>query len=117
MTTTAEQTRVEKHVVSVAGNPRAAGIVCWFLIALYVAARVLQIHPGEIPMSAVVALHVLPAAAFALAHGARFYGWRGILAFVTITLLVGNVFENVGVSTGFPFGHYYFTDLMGPKLF
>src|SRR5262249_50320995 len=32
-------------------------------------------------------------------------------------LLVGNVFENVGVSTGFPFGHYYFTDLMGPKLF
>jgi putative membrane protein len=26
------------------------------------------------------------------------------------------VFETLGVRTGFPFGHYYFTDLMGPKL-
>lgn len=37
--------------------------------------------------------------------------------FVLIILMVGNVFENVGVRTGFPFGHYYFTDLMGPKIF
>jgi putative membrane protein len=31
--------------------------------------------------------------------------------------VVGNILENVGVRTGFPFGSYYFTDLMGPKLF
>jgi hypothetical protein len=46
-----------------------------------------------------------------------FYRWRGILAFLTICLVVGNIFENVGVRTGFPLGHYYFTDLMGPKPF
>jgi len=25
--------------------------------------------------------------------------------------------SNLGVRTGFPFGHYSFTNLMGPKLF
>jgi len=67
-------------------------------------------------MSLVVALHVIPPAVFALLHGSRNYGWRGILVFLALILTVGNLFENVGVRTGFPFGHYYFTDLMGPKV-
>ncbi len=67
-------------------------------------------------MLAVVALHVVPPAIFALVHGATLYGWRGILMFVAITLAIGNAFENLGVRTSFPYGHYYFTDLMGPKL-
>ena len=87
------------------------------LTVLYLCARFLQVFPGSVPMLAVVALHVLPAALFALIHGAMFYRLRGILAFIGICLLIGNVLENLGVLTGFPFGHYYFTDLMGPKLF
>jgi putative membrane protein len=67
-------------------------------------------------MLAVVALHVVPPAVFALIHGARSYGRLGILTFVAITLIIGNIFENLGVRTGFPYGHYYFTDIMGPKL-
>ncbi len=31
--------------------------------------------------------------------------------------MVGNLTENIGVVTGFPFGRYYFLELMGPKLF
>jgi uncharacterized membrane protein len=89
----------------------------WLLIALYLAARILQVYPGEIPMLAVVALHVVPLAVFALIHGAMVYRLRGILVFLAICLVIGNISENVGVRTGFPFGHYYFTDLMGPKLF
>jgi uncharacterized membrane protein len=42
---------------------------------------------------------------------------RGILFFIAVCLAVGNIFENFGVLAGFPFGRYYFTDLMGPKLF
>lgn len=68
-------------------------------------------------MLAVVALHVLPPALFALIHGAMFYRVRGILFFVALCLVIGNIFENLGVLTGFPYGRYYFTDLMGPKLF
>ncbi len=68
-------------------------------------------------MLAVVALHVLPPIVFALIHGGMFYRHRGILVFVALCAVVGNLFENLGVRTGFPFGHYYFTNLMGPKLF
>jgi uncharacterized membrane protein len=88
----------------------------WAMIAMYAFARVLQVYPGRTPILTVVAFHVLPPAAFALIHGARSYGWRGILVFIGIILVVGNAFENIGVRTGFPFGRYYFTDLMGPKL-
>jgi uncharacterized membrane protein len=92
------------------------GQAFWGLIVIYAAARFLQVFPGRVPMSVVVALHVFSPAIFALFHGARYYGWRGISAFFAFILVVGNVFENLGVRTGFPFGHYYFTELMGPKL-
>src|SRR5580658_2289824 len=85
-------------------------------IGLYAVSRVLQLFAGRVPMLAVVAFHVVPAALFALLHGALRYRLSGILAFFTICLLVAGISENVGVWTGFPFGRYYFTDLMGPKI-
>jgi uncharacterized membrane protein len=84
---------------------------------LYGIARVLQVSPGKVPIPVVVALHVLPPIVFALIHGAMFYRTRVIVIFFAICLVVANIFENLGVRTGFPYGHYYFTDLMGPKLF
>jgi len=95
----------------------ALTIGLWTLIALYAGARFLQVFPGSVPILVVVALHVVPAAVFALIHGAISYRLRGILVFFAVSLVVGNVFENVGVYTGFPYGRYYFTDLMGPKIF
>jgi len=86
------------------------------LVLLYAAARLSQAFPNKIPMAAIVALHVLPPLLFALVHGALRYGTRGILAFAGLCLLIGNLFENLSVFTGFPFGHYYFTDVMGPKI-
>ena len=96
---------------------RLAGIAMWVLLSVYAVARVFQVLPGRLPMMAVVALHVLPLLVFALIHGAMSYRMHGILIFFAICLVVGNVFENLGVATGFPFGRYYFTDAMGPKLF
>ncbi len=87
------------------------------MIGIYALSRVLQVYPGPFPMLAVVALHVFPPALFALAHGAVVHGKRGIAIFVCLCLAIGNVIENIGVTTGFPFGTYYFTDVMGPKLF
>jgi len=67
-------------------------------------------------MVAIVALHVLPPLLFALVHGVLTYGVRGIAVFTSLCVLIGNLSENVSILTGFPFGHYYFTDVMGPKL-
>jgi uncharacterized membrane protein len=88
----------------------------WLLIAVYAFARILQIYPHGTPMSAVVVLHVLPPFLFALIHGAKVYGARGIAVFVGICVVVGNFFETLSIRTGFPFGHYYFTGVMGPKV-
>jgi len=87
------------------------------LLFLFMVARILQLFAGRIPDLLIVTFHVIPPAVFALVHGARIYGSRGILIFATLCLGVGTLFESVSLRTGFPFGYYRFTDLMGPKLF
>jgi putative membrane protein len=87
------------------------------ILACYLVARVLEVAPTSIPRTAIVALDVLSAMSFALVDGARHYRLRGILVFAGLCILVGNIAENLSIATGFPFGHYYFVELMGPKLF
>jgi putative membrane protein len=88
----------------------------WALLGIYAAARASQMFPGAIPMVVVVALHVLPPLAFAVVHGARVYRLRGILTFILLSVAMGNFLENLSIFTGFPFGRYHFTDVMGPKV-
>jgi uncharacterized membrane protein len=86
----------------------------WTLLAIYAIARVLQVFPGRVPMLYIVALHVIPPALFALVHGSVRHRLHGIAVFFAIRLVLGGAVENMGVLTGFPFGHYFFTPLMGP---
>jgi uncharacterized membrane protein len=88
--------------------------ILWVLAAAYAVALVANITFGlGIPIAVVLLISV----AFALIHGAVRYGWTGLLAFVVICLVVSNVLENTSILTGFPFGHYHYTDALGPKLF
>src|SRR5882757_1991707 len=89
----------------------------WSLLFLYAVARFLQLCEGTVPMLAIVVLHVLPAAAFALVHGWITYRLRGILVFMGLCLGTASVFESISLRTGFPVVHYFFTGLMGPKVF
>jgi putative membrane protein len=87
------------------------------LLLLYLVGRVLHLLAGRIPNLLIVALQVVPPALFALIHGGRIYGRPGIVVFITLCLGVGSLAESLSLRIGFPFGHYEFTDLMGPKLF
>jgi uncharacterized membrane protein len=87
------------------------------LLLLYLIGRILQLFVGSVPSLLIVAFHVIPPALFAVIHGARIYRACGILVFVTLCLGIGALFESLSLRTGFPFGHYTFTDLMGPELF
>jgi putative membrane protein len=98
-------------------SPRAGNLALWSLLALYAAARFLPLLGDKIPVSVIAAMHIVPPLLFALLHGLLLLGRRAVAAFFLLFLVVGNVIENLGVATGFPFGHYYFTDHMGPKLF
>lgn len=88
--------------------------VLWVVVAIYAAlTAVSSLAPTAIPVSSLVLLLL----AFILVHGALRYGWGGILIFVAIALVASNILENVSILTGFPFGHYYYTGMLGPKLF
>src|SRR5579871_5645591 len=84
-------------------------------LAIYASVRGWEVASGS-PRTSIVALEVLSALAFALVDGAWHYGWRGILVFAAICTVIGNVVENVGIATGFPFGRYEFLELMGPRV-
>src|SRR5271163_2879714 len=92
---------------------RTRNLLVLFLL-LYVVGRILQLYSDRVPTLLIVVLHVLPPAAFALLHGSLLYRLRGTLVFTILCLGSGTFFESLSLRTGFPFGHYYFTDLMGP---
>ncbi|MFP5228404.1 MAG: carotenoid biosynthesis protein [Acidobacteriota bacterium] len=86
------------------------------LLIVYAGARVLQMFPGHVPTLLIVVLHVVPPALFAVIHGWRVYGMKGILVFISVCLAAGTFFESLSLRTGFPFGHYAFTGVMGPRV-
>jgi putative membrane protein len=85
----------------------------WLLVALFAGATIADVLSPSLFLT-IVQLCLM--VAFALLHGASRYGAKGITAFAVICLVVSNLLENIGVATGFPFGEYYYTDSLGPKL-
>ncbi len=85
----------------------------WLLIALFAGATIADVLAPSLLLTIVQLILMV---AFALLHGAERYGAKGILVFAAICLVVSNCVENIGVATGFPFGAYYYTDALGPKL-
>ncbi|MCE0721697.1 MULTISPECIES: carotenoid biosynthesis protein [Legionella] len=50
-------------------------------------------------------------------HGKERYGLKNLILFFIITWLVSHFFEALSIQTGFPFGHYYYDKLAGPRFF
>src|SRR6202051_1753490 len=88
--------------------------ILWVLVVVYAVVELVNpVFPLHIPLPLLVLILV----AFALIHGALRYGWSGIVVFIVVCLVVSNILENSSILTGFPFGHYHYTDALGPKLF
>lgn len=88
----------------------------WILVAIYALYVVLSLA-RLLPPTLDVNISVFLPAIFAIVHGAVRYKWSGSIVFLVNCLVISNIFENVGVMTGFPFGPYHYTDVLGPKLF
>jgi len=86
----------------------------WGLVALFAVETVAGVF---YPNLANTVLQLATMIAFMLLHGALRYRVEGIAVFAVICLVISNIFENLGVATGFPFGPYHYTDALGPKLF
>ncbi len=93
-------------------------ILSWILVAVFtVVTLVWRLVPDALPPLIAIALITLLPFVFVFVHGSANYRFRDVLVFVAIALVVSNIFENMSILTGFPFGHYYYTDGLGPKLF
>ncbi len=100
-------------------NKRQLTTLSWVLIAIYAIVTILRrsFAPNLLPVPISTALVTFVPLIFLFVHGSLNYRLRDLLVFATITLVVSNIFENMSILTGFPFGHYYYTDTLGPKLF
>ncbi len=100
-------------------NKRQLRTLSWVLIAIYAIVTILRrsIAPNLLPAPVSTALATFVPLIFLFVHGSLSYRLRDLLVFAAITLLVSNLFENMSVLTRFPFGNYYYTDNVGPKVF
>jgi putative membrane protein len=91
-------------------------IAVWLLGAIYVAIQVAQVlTKNAIPSSAFNGIITISSFSAAIVHGSIRYGWRGIGMFALLTIVIGNVLENVSIVTGFPFGWYHYSEALGPQ--
>lgn len=85
-------------------------MVFWIFLAIYLA-LVIGFAWNPTPLAQVLAAIGILAAC---AHAALCYGWKDALALVAICVAITFAMENIGVATGWPFGHYHFE--VGPDL-
>ena len=95
---------------------RSQAYLLWGMLLLYMLARFCQLYADRLPSLLIVILHVVPPAIFARVHGRILYRAKGMSIFAVFCLGFGAVAESLSLRTGFPFGHYYFTEVMGPKI-
>src|SRR5258708_35521667 len=90
----------------------------WTLVVLNVVLTLVNaVFPNHLPVRILIPILIVVPLVFALLHGAVRYQWSGIITFLVMCLVVSNLLENTSILTGFPFGHYYYTSGLGPKLF
>jgi uncharacterized membrane protein len=100
----------------VSNQPRIANALLWIFIALYVLmglARLLQNAQLQ-RLTPFISVAILMG--FAIVHGVRRYGWRHFVVFFILTFVISWSYETTSILTGFPFGHYVYSDKLGPKL-
>src|SRR5882724_10041466 len=94
-------------------NKKRVMAILWALVVVYI---VVTLANTLFSLSIPIPLILLVSVAFALIHGAVCYRWSGMVTFIVVCLVVSNILENISILTGFPFGHYHYTDLLGLKL-
>lgn len=87
-------------------------ILAWAILTL-----VVILQPGNAFARVATFLSIAMLVLFCLSHSARRFGLRPTLIMFAIAVVIANIYENLSISTGFPFGSYVHTPALGPKLF
>ncbi len=85
-------------------SPSTGEIILWLAIAGFLATAIWFSWNATPFAQALAAIFI----GSALAHAVVLYGFRRALVLFCICIAMTFVIENIGVATGFPFGHYHF---------
>ncbi len=89
----------------------------WAITALFAMFSFIKATPLAASLTALIpAISILVPTLFAALHGSRRLGLQTLLVFFVITFVVSWCLESLSIATGFPFGHYHYTERLGPKL-
>lgn len=102
--------------MSIIRNQRLGNTATWALIALYLSYVVISSLTSLLPASASSWLFVPLINAIVIVHALRMWKPRRLIIFYVWVFAVSTLIENLGVLTGIPFGHYHYTEILGPQL-
>jgi uncharacterized membrane protein len=93
-----------QETAKVADGRSLGQLACWLALAAYLA-LVIGFAWNPNPLAQALATIGIIAA---LVHAVLFYGWRDALALFAICVAITFAMENLGGTTGWPFGNYHF---------
>ncbi|HUI83485.1 MAG TPA: carotenoid biosynthesis protein [Candidatus Binatia bacterium] len=95
------------------------GWLSWPLLAIYVLwiAALKSVAARSLSIAGVQLSDQLLLAAFFVSHALAYYSGAEVAVYALSSAFIANLFENLSVTYGFPFGYYYHTALAGPRLF
>jgi putative membrane protein len=99
------------------GSSRRADLALWAIIATLVLFNIWKVFdrgPTTAAISASIVVFLL--SAFSIVHGVRQYRASRMFVFFLVAFGISWSYETTSILTGFPFGHYHYTDKLGPKL-
>ncbi|MCF6734032.1 carotenoid biosynthesis protein [Blastococcus sp. KM273129] len=96
--------------------PTAVRVVPWALTAALIATAIAYPLASGASRDAVSWGIVLLGSALSVAHAGLGRGARTGMGVLVLVALVSIAFESVGVATGFPYGTYSYSDVLGPTL-
>ncbi|WP_374413850.1 carotenoid biosynthesis protein [Novosphingobium colocasiae] len=86
-------------------------------LALWIAFTAISILAPAAPMARTASFMAIAMLfLFAIAHSIRRLGARRSLVLLVSGMVIANIYENLSISTGFPFGSYHHTAAFGPWL-
>ena len=95
------------------------GLMAFFLVVfVYESAMHALVRPG-VEMPAIpggLTGQALVLVLFGLTHALYALGWRHMLVFFGLSAVISWAYEHVGVSTGWVYGPYHYTDVLGMKV-
>ena len=99
------------------GGSKAIQATTMAALALWIAFTILSILPPSASLGRTASFMAIAMLfLFAIAHSIRRLGTRRSLVLLVSGMVIANIYENLSISTGFPFGSYHHTAASGPWL-